>query len=84
MAKKTAESNTHPVDFEQSLRELEGLVERMERGESSLEQSLKDFEQGIALTRRCQQALQQAEQKVSILMNKEADAPLQDFDHDGQ
>lgn len=83
MAKKATESSPSPVDFEQSLRELEGLVERMEQGESSLEQSLKDFEQGILLTRRCQQALQQAEQKVSILLHKDATAPLQDFANDG-
>ena len=83
MAKKTA-TNPASIDFEQALHELEALVERMEQGESSLEQSLQDFEQGIALTRRCQQALQQAEQKVSILLSKDADAPLQDFDPDAK
>lgn len=79
MAKKS-DTPQAPIDFEQALHDLEALVERMEQGESSLEQSLQDFEQGIALTRRCQQALQQAEQKVSILMSKDAEAPLQAFD----
>jgi exodeoxyribonuclease VII small subunit len=83
MPKKTA-TDSGNIDFEQALRELETLVERMEQGEGSLEQSLRDFEQGIALTRRCQQALQQAEQKVSILLSKDADAPLQDFDPDAK
>lgn len=56
-----------PADFEQSLIELEQLVDNMESGELSLEQALKAFERGIKLTRECQQALQEAEQKVEQL-----------------
>ena len=59
------------IDFEKALDELETLVERMEQGESSLEDSLKDFERGIELTRSCQRALAEAEQKVQILLNKD-------------
>ena len=59
--KKTA------VDFEQSLGSLQALVERLESGDLSLEESLAAFEQGVALTRDCQQALSQAEQKVQQL-----------------
>lgn len=55
-------------DFEQSLSELQTLVERLESGELSLEDSLAAFEQGIRLTRDCQGALSQAEQKVQILL----------------
>lgn len=55
-------------DFEQSLSELQTLVERLESGELSLEDSLATFEQGIRLTRDCQGALSQAEQKVQILL----------------
>src|SRR5690606_37039438 len=58
MARKKA------VDFETSLAELQTLVERLESGELSLEDSLGAFEQGIRLTRDCQAALAQAEQKV--------------------
>ena len=54
--------------FEASLRELETLVENMEQGELSLEESLKHFERGIQLTRSCQQALKDAEQKGEILL----------------
>lgn len=79
MAKKAANS-ADKIDFEGALRELEELVERMEQGELSLEQSLKDFERGIALTRTCQQALQEAEQKVQILMRKETNAELSPFE----
>lgn len=57
-------------NFETALEELETLVERMEEGESSLEDSLKDFERGIELTRNCQTALAEAEQKVEILLKK--------------
>ncbi len=62
-AKKKAQS----VDFEKALSELESLVERLEQGELSLEESVKTFERGIELTRACQNALRQAEQKVQIL-----------------
>ena len=79
MAKKAANSNDK-IDFEGALRELEELVERMEQGDLSLEQSLKDFERGVALTRTCQQALQQAEQKVQILMSKDEDAEPTPFE----
>lgn len=55
------------IDFEKSLAELEQLVETMEQGDLSLEESLKNFERGVALTRACQKALEQAEQRVRIL-----------------
>ncbi len=67
-------------DFEKALAELEQLVERMEQGDITLEDSLKDFERGIELTRTCQQALKQAEQKVQILMKKSGQPELAPFD----
>ncbi len=68
MNKKSRTADT--PEFEKSLAELEQIVERMEQGELSLDESLKQFERGIALTRHCQTALQQAEQKVEILLRK--------------
>jgi exodeoxyribonuclease VII small subunit len=56
--------------FEQSLVKLENLVEKMEAGDLTLEDSLKTFEEGIHLTRECQQALSQAEQKVKMLVEE--------------
>jgi len=56
------------VNFEHSLHELENLVESLETGNLSLEDSLKAFENGVRITRECQDALKNAEQKVSILM----------------
>ena len=79
MARKTA-SNTaadsaasaSPVaDFEQSLDALEHLVEKMEQGQMSLEDSLAAYERGVGLYRRCQQALEQAELRVRLLSDPE-------------
>ena len=74
MAKRMTSKKPKVVDFEKSLDELEVLVDRMEQGESSLEDSLKDFERGIELTRHCQTALAEAEQKVQILLQKNGEA----------
>lgn len=59
-----------PVNFEQALDQLEALVDDMESGDLSLEDSLKAFEQGIKLTRECQAALTSAEQKVQMLIQE--------------
>ncbi|BAU72353.1 exodeoxyribonuclease VII small subunit [Metapseudomonas furukawaii] len=71
-------------DFEQSLAELQTLVERLESGELSLEDSLGAFEQGIRLTRECQAALNQAEQKVQILLERDGQLEEAPFDADDQ
>lgn len=68
-----------PIDFEHSLKDLEAVVERMEAGELSLEESLKDFERGVALTRNCQKALADAEQKVKLLTSRSGETELQAF-----
>ena len=61
-------SEASPVaDFEQSLDALEQLVEKMEHGEMSLEDSLAAYERGVGLYRRCQSALEQAELRVRLL-----------------
>jgi exodeoxyribonuclease VII small subunit len=66
--------------FEKALQELEELVEKMEQGELSLEQSLQHFEKGVQLSRACQQALREAEQKVEILMKKTDQEDIAPFD----
>jgi len=68
------------VDFEQQLASLEGLVESLESGELSLEESLKSFEQGIKLARDCQAALKNAEQKVEVLMRQDDKLVSQPFE----
>ena len=66
--------------LEKSLEELEAIVVRLESGELPLEQALKEFEHGVKLTRRCQTALQEAEQKVEILLKKTATAEPSPFE----
>jgi len=56
------------LDFEKAYKELENLVERMERGEQDLETSLSDFERGVSLMKHCHNKLKDAEQKVEILV----------------
>ena len=77
MARKKAS-----VDFEQSLADLQTLVERLENGELSLEDSLTAFEQGIRLTRDCQGALAQAEQKVQQLLERDGELVEEPLDVD--
>jgi len=57
-------------DFERSLGELEQLVERLERGDLPLDEALKTFERGVALTRQCQEALKSAQARVEILVSR--------------
>lgn len=70
MPRKFPEAKTEPsavADFEASLDALEQLVDKMEHGEMSLEDSLAAYERGVGLYRRCQQALEQAELRVRLL-----------------
>ena len=69
-------------DFETALAELEALVEKMEQGDLSLDESLQQFERGVQLTRSCQRALKEAEQKVQILLEKDGEQSLERFDSD--
>ena len=70
------------VDFEAALEELEGLVERMEEGDLSLEESLKTYERGMELSRACQKSLDAAEQRIQILSEKDGAAEPRDFQPD--
>jgi exodeoxyribonuclease VII small subunit len=79
--KKAKKSSTDSnFNFESALDELEKLVEKMELGETSLEESLVDFERGVVLTRQCQESLKSAEQKVQILLEQNGQQVLSDFD----
>jgi exodeoxyribonuclease VII small subunit len=68
------------LDFETAMRDLEALVERLEKGDLPLEESLAAFEQGVMLTRSCQTALKEAEQKVEILLKRAGEPTIADFD----
>lgn len=67
------------LSFEESLAELEQIVAQLERGEIPLDDALKQFERGIALVRSSQTKLEQAQQKVAILMQADEQAPLSSY-----
>jgi exodeoxyribonuclease VII small subunit len=75
-----ADETVPSPSFEDALQELEAIVDRLERGDLSLEESLQSFERGVALTAVCQRALSDAEQRVEILSGKDASAKLEPFD----
>lgn len=64
-------------DFEQSLNELEALVAKLEQGDVPLEEALKTFERGVALTRQCQTALRTAQQKVEVLLARNGEETIE-------
>ncbi len=71
-----------PQGFEQSLAELEKIVDAMEQGDIPLEKALESFEKGIKLARNCQKTLSEAEQKVRILIDQNGKQTLEDFTDD--
>ena len=82
MSASKVEREPKAVDFEQAMRDLEDIVERLEHGELPLEESLAAFERGVMLTRTCQAALKDAEQKVEILLKKAGGPAVEDFTPD--
>jgi exodeoxyribonuclease VII small subunit len=73
---------TKNFDLEKSLADLETLVDELESGDLPLEKAMKKFEEGIKLTRGCQAALKDAEQKVEILLKSAGGEELEGFDVD--
>ena len=69
------------INLEKSLADLEALVEELESGDLPLDKAMKKFEEGIKLTRGCQAALKEAEQRVEILLKSAGgEASLEEFD----
>jgi exodeoxyribonuclease VII small subunit len=74
-------STKQAIDLEKALSDLEALVEELESGDLPLEKAMKKFEDGIKLTRNCQAALKDAEQKVEVLLKSAGgEETLEDFD----
>ncbi len=70
-----------PVNLEKALADLESLIDELESGDLPLEKAMQKFEEGIKLTRRCQAALKEAEQKVEILLKSAGgEEALEDFE----
>jgi exodeoxyribonuclease VII small subunit len=78
MARKKIEN----LSFEDSLNELEDIVQSLEKGELSLEDSMTLFERGLSLSQVSQSKLKEAEQKVQILMDNKGVSKLEDFNYD--
>ena len=68
------------LNLEKSLADLEQLVEELESGDLPLEKAMQKFEEGIKLTRNCQAALKDAEQKVEILLKSAGTESLEEFE----
>ncbi len=75
-------TSTKKFDLEKSLADLENLVAELESGDLPLEKAMQKFEDGIKLTRGCQGALKDAEQKVEILLKSAGGEDLEDFEQD--
>jgi len=73
-----AKKSTAP-DFETAMKELEQIVESMENNQLTLEESLKQFERGVELSRICQSNLKKAEQKVEQLVKKHGELVIEPF-----
>ncbi|EEZ86947.1 exodeoxyribonuclease VII small subunit [Vibrio harveyi 1DA3] len=80
MAVKKPENMT----FEATIEELDSLVDQLENGDLALDDALRKFERGIALARAGQTKLSDAEQRVSILLNEDDEAPLSDFNPESE
>ena len=78
-----APKKTEKTGFEASLAELEALVARMESGELPLDEALRSFERGVALTRECQTALQAAQLRVQQLVERPEGTATEPFELPG-
>ncbi len=66
--------------FEEQIEELESIVEELEKGELSLEDSVLKFEQGIKISKECNQTLEKAERKITILVNQNGEMKEENFE----
>lgn len=71
---------TKTPDFEKLLGELDKIVQRMEQGDQSLDQTMKDFERGMELSEQCQKSLDAAQQRVDKLVKKHGNFQLESMD----
>lgn len=79
MPRKEASEPSPVADFERSLDALEQLVEKMEQGDLSLDESLAAYEEGVGLYRRCQTALEEAEMRVRLLTDPQDPSTAQPY-----
>lgn len=80
----SATRKTTSSDFEKSLFELEKIVDRMEKGDQTLDETMKDFERGMVLSEQCQKSLDEAQQKVEKLVKKHGGYELQSMEEQNE
>ena len=66
--------------FEEQMEELEEIVDELEKGELSLEDSVSKFEQGIKISKECNKTLEEAEKKITILVNQDGEMKEENFE----
>ena len=81
---KPCPAKTKLPNFEKSLEDLEKTIEHLETGDLTLEESIKQFEKGVSLIKSCQNALNQADNKIRILVKKNDDLKIEDWEDDPQ
>lgn len=81
-AQKNMANDEKTINFEAQLAALEDIVARMEKGDLSLEESLKAYEKGIQLTRECQTALDNAQQRIDMLVERDGKLLEEPFEKD--
>lgn len=75
MAEKKTKNDASKLSFEDSIKQLKGIVESIEQGEIPLQDSLEQYEQGMSLIKHCRGILQQAEQRIEKISKVDRDAP---------
>ncbi len=66
--------------FEENMEDLENIVKELEEGKLNLEQSVEKFEEGIKISKECNKTLEEAEKKITILINKDGEVKEENFD----
>jgi exodeoxyribonuclease VII small subunit len=77
------EAEIAAMSYEEAVEELESIISRMERGETALEDSLREYARGDALVRRCRQVLDQAEQRIEAISGQALEAGAEPAERDG-
>ena len=67
-------------NFEESMKTLEGIVSELENGNLNLDESVKKFEEGMKIAKQCNSILENAEKKITILLEKDGELKEEDFD----
>ena len=67
-------------NFEESMKKLEGIVTELENGNLNLDESVKKFEEGMKIAKQCNKILEEAEKKITILLEKDGELKEESFD----